>query len=361
MTEDKRERPKLQQLPNDVITLNDYESLAKDFINHSTYQYISGGSGTEQTLKENAQAFSSVTHVHQLLGDCTKGSTRTSMLGQNFRHPIFLAPVAYQKLVHPNGELATAQAAEAIEACMVTSTLSSFTLEEVAKNNSGPKWFQLYWQPKKQETLALLRRAECADYKAIMITLDAPIQSLSHRAKRANFVMPNDVRAVNLSQSAPKPQVTLSSDQSVIFQGMMSEAPTWQDLTWLLKQTTLPIIVKGVLNPTDAARLKNLGVSGIVVSNHGGRALDGSPATISVLPSIRKALGPAFPILLDSGVRSGYDVFKALNLGANAVMIGRPQMYALSVAGALGVAHMLKLLRDELEYCMALAGRPTIP
>lgn len=355
-----RDKPKLQKIPSDVITLGDYERLAKDYINHSTYQYICGGSGAEQTLSSNTQAFTKITHSNRVLKDCTNGNTQTNILGQNFRHPIFLAPVAHQKLVHPQGELATAQAAEALEACMVTSTLSSFSLEDIAQNNSGHKWFQLYWQPKKQDSLDLVKRAEKAGYKALMITLDAPIQSVSNRAKRAKFFIPEDVQAANLIKQTSNPQVSLNPEQSVIFQGMMSEAPTWDDLTWLKRQTTLPIIAKGILHPQDALRLQSIGVAGIVVSNHGGRALDGSPASISALPDIREAVGPDFPLLLDSGIRSGYDIFKALNLGANAVMIGRPQMYSLSVAGALGVAHMLKLLRDELEYCMALSGRTNI-
>ena len=251
-----------------------------------------------------------------------------------------LAPVAAQKLVHAEGELATAQAADATETCMVVSTQASVDMETLANTDTAEKWFQLYFQREREHSLQLVKRAEAAGYSALLVTLDTPIQSLSHRAQRAGFVMPDDVVAVNLNGQQPTSQVSLTPDQSIVFQGMMNEAPRWADMDWLLQQTTLPVIAKGVLHPDDAVRLINMGVKGIVVSNHGGRALDGVPATIDALPAIRKALGDDFPLLLDGGIRSGLDVFKAIALGANAVMIGRPQLYALAVAGALGVAHI---------------------
>lgn len=355
-----RQNPKLQSIPAAIVSCADYEGLASDFIDPSALAYIAGGSGREQTLQANAQAFDHLHILNRVLVDCRRGSTALSLLNHSLRHPVLLAPVAYQKLVHPQGERATAQAAEATDTVMVASTLASVSLEDIAAENRGTNWFQLYWQPQRAVTLDLVKRAEAAGYSALMLTLDAPLQSGSRRARQAGFALPADVQAVNL-QGYPQPgQVALTPDQSVIFQGMMSEAPTWQDLEWLLKNTRLPVIVKGVLHPEDAVRLQQSGVAGIVVSNHGGRALDGVPPSIHVLPAIRKVLGSDFPLLLDSGVRSGSDIFKAIALGANAVMIGRPQIYALAVAGALGVAHMLKLLRDELEFCMSLAGCPTL-
>lgn len=355
-----RQNPKLQSIPSAIISCADYEGLATDFIDSPVLAYIAGGSGREQTLQANAVAFDQLQILNRVLVDCRQGSTTLSLFNQSLRHPVLLAPVAYQKLVHPQGERATAQAAEATDTVMVASTLASVSLEEIAAENRGINWFQLYWQPQRAVTLDLVKRAESAGYSALMVTLDAPLQSGSRRARQAGFTLPMDVQAANL-QGYPQPgQVVLRPDQSVIFQGMMSEAPTWQDIEWLLKNTRLPVIAKGVLHPDDAARLQQSGVAGIVVSNHGGRALDGVPASIRALPAIRKVVGKDFPLLLDSGVRSGSDVFKAIALGANAVMIGRPQIYALAVAGALGVAHMLKLLRDELEFCMSLAGCPTL-
>ncbi|MBA55369.1 MAG: alpha-hydroxy-acid oxidizing enzyme [Pseudomonadales bacterium] len=353
-------RAKLQTLPRTITCVADYEQLAAEFVDHPVFEYLQGGSGNEQSLQANLQVFNEFQLFNRVLVDAAKGSTVTSVLNQKLRHPILLAPVAYQKLVHPGGELETARAADALEAGMVTSTLSSCTLEDIAAQHQGMRWFQLYFQPQREHTLDLLRRAEASGYSAIMVTLDATVQASNRRAQRAGFAFPPDVTAVNLQGYGAPPAVALSPDQSVIFQGAMSEAPKWQDLEWLLDHTSLPVLIKGVLHPADAERLIQMGVRGLVASNHGGRALDGVPAPIRVLPLLRNALGQDVPILLDSGIRSGYDVFKALALGADAVMIGRPLLYGLAVAGALGVAHVLRLLRDELELCMALAGTPTV-
>jgi len=193
-----------------------------------------------------------------------------------------------------------------------------------------------------------------------VVTLDASLQAPSLSALRSGFRMPESIVAVNLqahSQSTPQDEDwEPAQGDSTLFQGLMAQAPAWEDIEWLLAHTPLPVWVKGVLHPQDAARLQALGISGLVVSNHGGRTLDGVPASLDVLPDIRLAVGPDYPLILDSGIRSGTDVFKALALGADAVMVGRLQVYALSVAGALGVAHMLKLLRQELELCMAMTG-----
>ena len=349
-------KPALDKLPPYISAVADYEALAVDFIAPASHAYIAGGSGDEITLRANRDAFARIGLHSRLLRDCTQGSTATTLLGQSLRHPILLAPVAFQTLVHGSGELATAQAAEAMEACLVVSTLASFSLEQIAAASSAPKWFQLYFQPRREYTLDLVRRAENAGYRALVVTLDTPVQSVNRRARRAGFVMPADVVAANLARYAAPSRRELPPHQSVILQGMMSEAPLWRDLAWLMSQTSLPVVVKGALHVDDARQLRDAGVAGIVVSNHGGRALDGVAASLQALPDIRSALGPDFPLLLDGGIRSGSDVFKALALGANAVLVGRPQVYALAVAGALGVAHMLRLLRDELELCMALTG-----
>jgi 4-hydroxymandelate oxidase len=263
-------------------------------------------------------------------------------------------------LVHADGEIATAQAANALEAGMILSTLSSQLLEDVASSTQSTKWFQLYFQSEQADTLSLVRRAEVAGYQALVVTLDTPIQSISVGAQRLGFTLPDDAQPINLKKHGAASTVVLEADDSIIFQGMMREAPTWSDLTWLQANTSLPIIVKGVVHPKDIDRLLGMHINGLIISNHGGRALDSMPATLDLLPNIRAQVGDDFPLLLDGGVTSGYDVFKAIALGANAVCIGRLQIYALAVNGAQGVAHMLKLMRDELELCMALTGCPTI-
>lgn len=350
----------LNSIPSGIVQASDYEAEAQRFIEPATLAYIAGGSGQEKTLQKNLAAFDQVELLPRVFADFSQGTTQTTLLGQTLRHPIMLAPVAAQKLVHPLGEVATAQAAEALEAGMIASTLSSVTLEDIASNTQSTKWFQLYYQSRREDTLQLVRRAEQAGYQAIVVTLDTAIQSISKRAQQLAFQLPQDAQPINLAQQQPPEKIALAPHQSVIFQGMMQEAPSLADIEWLKVQTTLPVLVKGVAHAQDIAELTALGIDGLIVSNHGGRALDGTPAALNMLPIIRAQVGADFPLLFDSGVRSGSDVFKAIALGADVVCIGRLQMYALAVSGAKGVAHLLKLLRDELEVCMALTGCPTI-
>nr|MBL8412398.1 alpha-hydroxy-acid oxidizing protein [Dechloromonas sp.] len=350
----------LRQIPAGVLCAQDYEILAQRFIASPDYAYIAGGCAHELTLAANRTAFADISILPRMLRDVRHGHTRLTLLGRSLRHPVMLAPVAFQALVHPAAEIDTARAAEATDTCFVASTLSCRPLEQIAQASRGERWFQLYFQPARESTLDLLRRAEAAGYTAIVVTLDAAIKTPSLSALRAGFTMPPTIVAANLANYPAPPQVVLEPGQSIIFQGVMAEAPNWDDLAWLMEQTRLPVIVKGVQHPGDALLLKGMGVDGVIVSNHGGRALDGVPASLRLLPAVRQALGAEFPVLFDGGVRSGSDVFKALALGADAVLIGRLQVYALSVAGALGVAHMLKLLREELELCMAQAGCATL-
>lgn len=353
----------LSTIPPDIRCAQDYERLAQQFMVLPHYEYVAGGCGRDITVAANLNAFAHWAIYPRLLRDVTAGHTRLTLGQQTFPHPIFMAPVAFQQLAHPAGEIDTARAAQAMQSCMVSSTLSSVRMEDVATvaNNGGsPRWFQLYFQPQQNDTLDLINRAANTGYSAIVVTLDASIQAASLRAQRAGFRMPPGCVAANLRDHTAPASITLSPGESRVFQGIMRDAPTWKDLEWLMTQTSLPVWVKGVLHPDDARALQNMGVAGIIVSNHGGRSLDGAPASLDALPAIRAAVGSSFPLLLDSGIRSGSDIFKALALGADAVLIGRLQMYALSVAGALGVAHMIKLLCEELEICMSLAGCATL-
>lgn len=348
------------RIPPEILCAADYESLARERLPSSVYAYIAGGSGRERSLQANLDALSAPRIVPRLLRDVTAGHTRFELWGRSFRHPVFLAPVAFQKLVHPDGEIATARAAGAVEACLLASTLASCSLEEMALAAGPDKWFQLYFQPTREATADLVRRAEAAGYAAIVATLDTSVQAPSLRSRRAGFAMPDHVRQVNLD-AYPRPgQCALAKGESLIFQGMMREAPTWKDLEWLLRQTSLPVVVKGVLHAQDARLLREAGAAGVIVSNHGGRSLDGVPATLDALPWVREAVGADYPVLFDGGIRSGSDVFMAIAHGANAVLVGRLQVYALAVAGALGVAHMIRSLREELEFNMALAGCATL-
>lgn len=346
-------------IPPGIHCAQDYEALAGQFLPGPVQAHLHGGTGHDVTANANLAAFAELSIMPRLLRDVRQGETRLHLAGTERPHPIFLAPLAGQSLFHPKGEVETARAAGAAESCLIASTQSSLTLEDIAKAAGPDRWFQLYFQPERSSTLDLVRRAEAAGYGALVVTLDTPVQAPSLRSLRAGF-QPSDSAAANLAPYPPSVPPAPSPGHSRILRSLMSRAPTWADLEWLGSQTALPLWIKGVLHPLDAEAFLSLGAAGLIVSNHGGRSLDGAPASLTALPAIRARVGDAFPLLFDGGVRSGTDIFKAIARGADGVLVGRLQACALSVAGALGVAHMIKLLREELELCMALAGCATL-
>lgn len=346
-------------IPSDVLCAADYARVARRHLDAATWAHIAEGAGTERTLRANRRAFVTRSVMPRVLVQCAQGNTRMRLLGRELAHPLLLAPVSLHRLVHADGELATADGASAAATTMIVSTLASAALEDIAARARAGRWFQLYVQPRDAATRALLRRAEDAAYEAIVVTVDAPVTGPRLRSARLGFAVPSTVRAVNLPDGN-EPQRIIAPGESRIFQGAMARAPSWDTVAGLVSAGRLPVLVKGVLHPDDAVRAIACGASGVIVSNHGGRALDGAPAALDCLPAIRAALGPDVAVLLDGGVRSGNDVFVARALGADAVLLGRLQLFALAVAGALGVAHLLRTLREELELTMALAGCPTL-
>ena len=348
---------KLQQIPATIASVADYEPLARERVTEHAWAYVSGGSADEVTLRENCAAFQRIALRTRVLQDLNGGNTHLELFGARFEFPILLAPVAFQKLVHPDGELATVLAASAHKAGMVLSTQASVLLEDVARNAQAPLWFQLYVQPDRGFTRELVQRAQSAGYQALMVTVDAPVNGLRNREQRAGFALPAGVEAINLRGMRPSPPPGGEAGGPVLLGGpLLASAPTWKDIDWLRSLTSLPVLVKGIMTAEDAERAVASGVAGIVVSNHGGRTLDTVPATIGVLPEIADAVGGRLPLLLDGGIRRGSDVFKAVALGASAVLIGRPYVYGLAAAGALGVSHVIHILRAELELTMALTG-----
>ncbi|TDR85135.1 alpha-hydroxy acid oxidase [Enterovirga rhinocerotis] len=348
--------PKLGQIPPWVGSVADYEDLARDRVDEAAWAYLFAGAADEVTLRENCAAFQRLRLRSRVLQDLTGGNTRLDLFGQSFVSPILLAPVAYQALAHPDGELATVAAASALQTGMVVSTQAGVALETIAQRATAPLWFQLYIQPDRDFTRALVARAEAAGYRALVVTVDAPVGGLRNREQRAGFAMPPGLEAVNLRgmrRPAPSPP---PGDQMLLGGPLMAAAPTWADIVRLREWTSLPILVKGVMTEEDARAALDCGVDGIVVSNHGGRTLDTQPATISALPAIAAAVDGRVPLVLDGGIRRGSDVFKALALGASAVLIGRAFMFGLAAAGAVGVAHVLRIIRAELEMTMALTG-----
>jgi len=353
--------PAVNQIPAAIRLAQDYVDVAREFITEPCYEYIAGGSGLGRTATANLAAFDELTICPRVLRDISGGNTQVALPGASLAHPILLAPVAYQTLAHPGGERETARAAHVTDTCIVASTLSACTLEEIAAAAAdSPKWFQLYFQSDSAITTDLVRRAESAGYGAIVVTLDATLQVPNQRALHLGFRFPQQLVASNLERYAANARRADIAGESRVLHAAPANAPTWKDLERLRSETSLPIWIKGVMHPDDARQLQDFGLAGIIVSNHGGRALDGAPASLRALRKIRNAVGNDYPLLLDGGIRSGMDVFKAIALGADAVLVGRMQMYALSVAGALGVAHMLRLLREELAIAMALAGCATL-
>ncbi|WP_260610205.1 alpha-hydroxy acid oxidase [Sphingomonas sp. IC081] len=341
-------------------SLADYERRARDHFAPDAWEHVQSGADAGLTLADNHAQFDALRFVPRMLRDLTGGTTALELLGHRHAAPILLAPVAYHRLAHPAGELASIQAATALDTTMVVSTLASITLEEIAQAARGaahelardlsPLWFQLYFQPDRAHSLELVRRAEAAGYQVLMVTVDAAI-------KRSEFALPAGVSAANLAAFPRTIQRAQAAGGQIVFGTPLADAaPTWDDIAWLRGQTQLPVVIKGLLSPEDAREAVLLGMDGIVVSNHGGRVLDGLITPMAALPAMAAAVEGKVPLLLDGGVRRGTDVLKALALGASAVLIGRPQLHALAVAGMPGVAHMLHMLRAELELAMAQAG-----
>lgn len=356
--------PSLQALPDNLINLADHEACARSRLDSNAWAYFYGGAADEFSLAANRQAWDALTLWPRVLRTLAGGHTRVHLLGRELACPLLVAPMAFQRMAHADGELAMAYASAALGAGMVFSTQASMPLEQVAQavlgmQGRGPLWFQLYLQHDRGFTRQLVARAEAAGYEALVLTVDAPAHGARDRERRARFRLPEGIGAINLQGMASPPSVPLEHGQSALFDGLLHQAPTWEDVQWLQSQTRLPVLLKGILHPADAMQAARLGVAGLIVSNHGGRTLDTAPATAIALRHVVHALrsaGMDVPVLVDGGIRRGTDVLKAMALGASAVLIGRPAIWGLANAGAAGVAHVLRLLRDELEIAMALSG-----
>jgi len=345
--------------PTDPLDIPDFERAARAVMSPMAWEYVSGGAADEITLKWNHKAYEHIRLKPRALVDVSRLDTRVRLLGRELRFPILLAPTAYQKLSHPDGELATAKGAGAADATMVVSTMSNVTLEEVAAVATRPLWFQLYVQPDRQLTRELVRRAEAAGYQALVITVDAPVLGPRYRELRANFRLPPGLERANLRGHAAANGSYHPSEQS-IFSETLDPSLTWKDIDWFRSITKLPILLKGIQNSADADRAVKAGAAGIIVSNHGARDLDTAAATIEALPDVVAKVGGRIPVLIDGGIRRGTDVFKAIALGATAVLIGRPYLFGLAVDGARGVSRVVNILRREFEIAMALCGRASV-
>ena len=340
---------KLSQL-REPVSVPDYELLAHERMSHPAWEYINSGSADEVTLRWNREALTRIRLKPRVMVDVSQIDTRIKLFGQEMSHPILLAPTSTHMLVNPEGEVATARGASAADAVMVISTVSNRAVEDITRASTRPTWFQLYVQDDRALTKDLVLRAQAAGCRALCITVDLPI------------VYARD-REAHLGKEAPQfPFPNLNITAGVIggARTIRSRKFNWKDLEWIQSFAKTPILLKGVLNPDDAEQAVRMGAAAVVVSNHGGRALDSVPATIDALPAIVDRVAGRIPVLVDGGIRRGTDVLKGLANGATAVLIGRPYLYGLAVAGSDGVRHVVEILRTELEAAMALSGRTSI-
>jgi len=338
------------------VCLRDFEPLAKAKMSTKGWEYINSGAGDEHTLRWNEEAYQRIRLKPQVLVDVSKLDTGVVLFGQEHSYPILLAPTASQQLTHPEGELATARGAGSAGTTMVVSSFASTSIEDVAAVATSPLWFQIYAQPDHGFTRELVQRAEVAGCRALCLTVDTPVSGARDRETRANLQSPPLPNLSGLSGAGGGEPI----DCLKIFSSVLDAALNWKDVERLCSFASIPVLLKGVLNPDDADRAVKIGVAGIMVSNHGGRNLDTVPATIDALPLVSERVAGRVPVLVDGGIRRGTDVLKALALGANAVLIGRPYLYGLGAAGEAGVSKVVNILQREFQMAMALTGRTTI-
>ncbi len=346
----------------DPVNLLEFEAIARERMEASAYDYYAGAAGDERTLAQNRLGFDRIVFRPRVLVDVTRVDPSVDLLGAHLAFPVMLAPTAFNRLGHPDGELAAARAAGAAGTVMVVSTWASCTLEEVAAAATGALWFQLYVYRDRDVTRDLVGRAEANGYRALVLTVDTPRLGRRERDARNHFTLPPGVTIRNL-EAAGRPDAGRWGERSSFNEyvhTLLDPSLTWDAIGWLKSVTKLPILVKGVLTAEDAGRAVVSGAAGVIVSNHGGRQLDGAMATIDALPDIAETIGGRVPVLLDGGIRRGTDVLKALALGACAVLIGRAYLWGLAAAGEAGVRRVLDMLRAEVELAMALAGTPTV-
>ncbi|MGH3692816.1 MAG: alpha-hydroxy acid oxidase [Pseudonocardiaceae bacterium] len=337
--------------------LADFRRAAKAVLRSDVWDFIEGGSGMEKTIEANRAAFDGIALVPRVLAGVITGNTRGRLLGSEVAMPVAIAPMAYQRLVHRDGEIAAARAACSAGIPFVMSTMSSCRFGDITATGART-WFQLYWLRDHEKVVELVSNAENLGCQALVVTVDVPIMGRRNRDVRNQFALPPDVGAVNLDSGPTEANLAASGTSAIATytDSLFAQGLAWRDLEWLRQHTALPLVVKGILDPRDARLAVECGVDAVVVSNHGGRQLDGAPPSIAELPAVVEAVSGECEVLLDSGVRSGTDVLRALALGAVGMLIGRPALWGLAVGGERGIAEVLSLLQVEFREAMTLAG-----
>ena len=346
--------------PRSPQNLAEYEAAARSLLTPAVYDYYAGGAEDELTLRWNRASFGRFMLRPRVLVDVSDVDASVTLLGERVAAPVLLAPTAFQRLAHPDGELATARAARSAGTILLASTLSTCTIEEIAAE-AGALWLQLYIFRDRSITRALVERAAAAGCKAICLTLTVPVQGNRERDARNDFALPPGVEMANFTglRQSRFPDSSGSGLNAFIGQEF-DPSLSWDAVAWLRSITTLPIVLKGILTPEDAALAVEHGADAVIVSNHGGRQLDGGEPTLLALPRVASAIDGRIPVLIDGGVRRGSDVVKAICLGASAVLIARPYLWGLAVGGQGGVEDVLRILRAEVVRTMSLLGRRTL-
>lgn len=345
-----------------LLNLQEFEAAASTRLPRMVFDYYAGGAGDEVTLRAAREAWDAISIRYRVLRDVSQRNLATKILGDDLAFPLLVAPMAFQRLAHPDGEVATVRAANAVGAGMILSTLATSSIEEVRTAGTGPLWFQLYIYRDRGASQALVERAERAGCSALVLTVDSPILGRRERDARNGFHVSADVTVPNLTgdpRAALAAAAAHGGDGSALARFVESHwdsSISWRDVEWLRSITTLPVFVKGIVRGDDAKLALEHGVAGVIASNHGGRQLDTALTSARALPEIADAMGGRGVLLVDGGVRRGTDIVKALALGANAVLLGRPVLWGLALGGTDGVRRVLELLRDEFDLALALTG-----
>jgi 4-hydroxymandelate oxidase len=335
------------------LNVSDYERLAEEALDEASFGYFAGGAGDEHTVRHNREAFDRWRLRPRVLVDVSSVTTAATVLGEQIALPVIAAPVAYQRMAHPDGELATARAAATVGTIMCLSTFATASASEVAEAApEGRRWFQLYWHPDRGITQALLDQARDGDFSAVVFTVDVPVLGRRERDLRTGFELPPNVRIATYGSEL----ADFSGLTPALAAELIDPRLTWRDLEWLHEAARVPVIAKGVLTAEDARLAADHGCSAVVVSNHGGRQLDRAVASLDALGEVVDAVGDRVEVLMDGGIRRGSEAAIALALGARAVLVGRPVIWGLAARGESGVQHVLELFRDELALALALLG-----
>lgn len=343
----------------DSICVADFEKQAKNLLSDAVYSYIQSGAQSEVTLARNRRIFDEIFFLPKVLNNIDNCTTECSLLGQSYAMPVIIAPMAFHCLVHNEGEIATLAAANKNKVGMAVSTMSSTSLEDIAKKNkSGSLFFQLYLYSSVEITKSLVFKAEKLGYKAIIITVDVPVMGRRYADMRHQLHLPQELIAENIPEdiAIELQKKHASSSIKEFTDKYFKKSTTLDDIVFIKSLTKLPIIVKGILDPVEARKLAEAGIDGIIISNHGGRQLDGTPTSIEMLPIISEHVPDNFYLFIDGGITRGTDILKAVALGADAVLIGRPIIWGLACEGANGVSRVLEILQQELIESMMLCG-----